>query len=103
MTIKKSYYDMLIYLIKNTAMKARPVAGDEHGMWQCWVPELERIVSMDDEVVYDIDICVGAQLHPDMLDRKTKYQWEIVPIDSNEHKHICNVVKQLKWVNSLGE
>ena len=40
MIVKKSYYDILVYLIKNTAMKARPVAGDEHGLWQCWVPGL---------------------------------------------------------------
>ena len=32
MIVKKSYYDILVYLIKNTAMKARPVAGDEHGI-----------------------------------------------------------------------
>lgn len=43
MIVKKSYYDILVYLIKNTAMKARPVAGDEHGIWQCWVPELEKL------------------------------------------------------------
>ena len=101
MTVKKSYYDILVYLIKNTAMKARPVAGDGHGIWQCWVPELERIVSMNDGVVYDSDIRIGAELHPDMLDRKTKYKWEIIPIDNNENAHIRNNIKKIKWVNRL--
>ena len=101
MTVKKSYYDILVYLVKNTAMKARPVAGDEHGIWQCWVPELERIVSMNDGVVYDSDIRIGVELHPDMLDRKTKYKWEIIPIDNNENTHIRNNIKKIKWVNIL--
>ena len=101
MTVKKSYYDILVYLIKNTAMKARPVAGDEHGIWQCWVPELERIVSMNDGVVYDADIRIGAELHPDMLDRKTKYKWEVIPINDNENNHIYNNIKKIKWVNRL--
>ena len=35
---------------------------------------LKKIVSMDDGVVYDADIIIGAELHPDMLDRKTKYK-----------------------------
>ena len=90
MIVKKSYYDILVYLIKNTAMKARPVAGDEHGIWQCWVPEL----------VYDVDIIIGAELHPDMLDRKTKYKWEITPIDNNENTLICNNIRILSERNA---
>lgn len=101
MMVKKSYYDILVYLIKNTAMKARPVAGDEHGIWQCWVPELEKIVSMDDGVVYDADIIIGAELHPDMLDRKTKYKWEITPIDNNENTLIYNNIRKYRWVKRL--
>lgn len=101
MIVKKSYYDILVYLIKNTAMKARPVAGDKHGIWQCWVPELEKIVSMNDGVVYDADIIIGAELHPDMLDRKTKYKWEITPINNNENTLIYNNIRKDRWVKSL--
>ena len=63
MIVKKSYYDILVYLIKNTAMKARPVAGDEHGIWQCWVPELEKIVPMDDG---DFICCVYFYNYPNL-------------------------------------
>ena len=101
MIVKKSQYDILVYLIKNTAMKARPVAGDEHGIWQCWVPELEKIVSMDDGVVYDTDIRIWAELHLDMLDRKTKYKWEITPIENNENTHIYNNIRKYRWVKRL--
>lgn len=101
MIVKKSYYDILVYLIKNTAMKARPVAGTQHGIWQCWVPELEKIVSMDDGAVYNADIRIGAELHPDMLDRKTKYKWEITPIDNKENALICNNIRKCGLIKRL--
>ena len=54
----------------------------------------------DDGVVYDVDIIVGAELHPDMLDRKTKYKWEITPIDNNENTLICNNIRILSERNA---
>lgn len=47
MTVKKSYYDILVYLIKNTAMKARPVDGNNNDIWLCWIPEIQRMARMD--------------------------------------------------------
>ena len=52
---------------------------------------------MDDGVVYDADIIIGA----DMLDRKTKYKWEITPIDNNENTLIYNNIRKYRWVKRL--
>lgn len=103
MIVKKSYYDMLVYLIKNTAMKARPVEGDNNDMWLCWVPEIQRMARMDNYPICDEEIFVGMELHPDMLDRKTKYKWEITPVDNNENTLICNNVRKDRWVKGLRE
>ena len=50
---------------------------------------------------YDADIRIGAELHPDMLDRKTKYKWEIAPIDNNENTHIYNNIRKYRCVKRL--
>lgn len=92
MIVNKSYYDILVYLIKNTAMKARPVEGDNNDMWLCYVPEIQRMARMDDYPICDEEIFVGMELHPEMLDRKTKYLWEITPISGNENAFISNRV-----------
>lgn len=92
MIVKKSYYNILVYLIKNTAMKARPVEGDNNDMWLCYVPEIQRMARMDDYPICDEEIFVGMELHPEMLDRKTKYLWEITPISGNENAFISNRV-----------
>ena len=92
MIVKKSYYDILVYLIKNTAMKARPAEGDNNNMWLCWVPEIQRMVRMDDYPICDEEIFVGMELHPEMLDRKTKYLWEITSISGNENAFISDRV-----------
>jgi hypothetical protein len=94
MIVKKSYYDMLVYLIKNTAMKARPVDGDNNDMWLCWVPEIQRMVRMDDYPICDEEIFVGMELRPEMLNRKTKYRWEISPINCNENAFIFDKVRK---------
>lgn len=101
MIVKKSYYNILVYLIKNTAMKARPVEGDNNDMWLCWIPEIHRMARMDNYPICDKEVFVGMELHPDMLDRKTKYQWEVMPISDNENDFIYNNIKKIKWVNGL--
>lgn len=78
-------------------MKARCTIGDDHDIWMCWVPEIQRMVHMDDYVIYDEQIFIGMELHPDMLNRKTKYKWEITSIDNNEHEHICNRIHQFLY------
>ena len=93
MIVKKSYYDILIYLIKNTAMKARPIDGDNNDMWLCWVPEIQRMIRMDDYPIYNEEIFVGMELHPEMLDRKAKYRWEITSIRGNENAFISDRVR----------
>lgn len=92
MIVKKSYYDILVYLIKNTAMKARPVEGDNNYMWLCWIPEIQRMARMDNYPICDEEIFVGMELHPEMLNRKTKYLWEITPISGNENAFIFDRV-----------
>ena len=94
MIVNKSYYDILVYLIKNTAMKARPVEGDNNDMWLCYVPEIQRMARMDDYPICDEEIFVGMELHPEMLDRKTKYLWEITPISGNENAFISDRVRK---------
>lgn len=94
MIVKKSYYDILVYLIKNTAMKARPVEGDNDDMWLCWIPEIQRMARMDDYPICDEEIFVGMELHPDMLDRKTKYKWEITSLSGNENAFISDSVRK---------
>ena len=92
MIVKKSYYDILVYLIKNTAMKARPIDGDNNDMWLCWIPEIQRMARMDKYPICDEEIFVGMELNPDMLNRKTKYKWEITPISGNENAFISDRV-----------
>lgn len=58
---------------------------------------------MDDGVVYDVDIIIGAELHPDMLDRKTKYNWEITPIDNKENALIYNNIRKCRLIKGLRE
>lgn len=92
MIVKKSYYDILVYLIKNTAMKARPIDGDNNDMWLCWIPEIQRMARMDNYPICGEEIFVGMELRPEMLDRKTKYLWEITPISGNENAFISDRV-----------
>lgn len=94
MIVKKSYYDILVYLIKNTAMKARPIDVDNNDMWLCWIPEIQRMARMDKYPICDEEIFVGMELNPDMLNRKTKYKWEITPISDNENVFISDMVRK---------
>lgn len=93
MTIKKSYYDMLKWVCKNTARKA------------VLIPEIYSVVKNSICYIPEMDLCVGfyecgntyvvhkLRVCPATLDRKEKKTWEIEDLTDVEQKVIQEYIK----------
>lgn len=90
MIIKKSNYGILKYMLNNEAMKARNPSDET---WLCWVPEISDIVAVPIDAKYYYEISEGIRFVPCMLDRKTKYNWEIEPLTEDENKLIRKYIR----------
>ena len=93
MTIKKSYYDMLKWVCRNTARKA------------VLIPEIYSVVKNSICYIPEMDLCVGfyecgntyvihkLRVCPATLDRKEKKTWEIEDLTDVEQKVIQEYIK----------
>lgn len=90
MIIKKSNYGSLKYILNNEAMKVRNPSEEE---WFCWVPEVNDIVVFPSDIEYYYEVNKGIRFIPDMLDRKTKYDWEVLPLTDKENELIHKYVR----------
>lgn len=89
MTVKKSNYNMLKYICQNEAMKARA----DNDMWFCYVPEIDDMACFYDNIESYYEINIGLRFIPDMLDRKKKFKWEVMPITEKEHYLISENIR----------
>ena len=93
MIVKKSYYDMLKWVYKNTARKA------------VLIPEIYSVVKNSICYIPEMDLCIGfyecgntyvvhkLRVCPATLDRKEKKTWEIEDLTDVEQKVIQDYIK----------
>ena len=93
MIVKKSYYDMLKWVYKNTARKA------------VLIPEIYSVVKNSICCIPEMDLCIGfyecgntyvvhkLRVCPATLDRKEKKAWEIEDLTDVEQKVIQDYIK----------
>ena len=93
MIVKKSYYDMLKWVYKNTARKA------------VLIPEIYSVVKNSICYIPEMDLCIGfyecgntyvvhkLRVCPATLDRKEKKAWEIEDLTDVEQKVIQDYIK----------
>lgn len=93
MTIKKSYYDMLKWVCRNTERKA------------VLIPEIYSVVKNSICYIPEMDLCVGfyecgntyvihkLRVCPATLDKKEKKTWEIEDLTDVEQKVIQQYIK----------
>lgn len=93
MTIKKSYYDMLKWVCRNTARKAVLIPDICSVIKNsiCYIPEMDLCVAFyecgDNYVINELRVC------PATLDRKEKKTWEIEGLTGIEQKVIQEYIK----------
>lgn len=100
MTIKKSNYGILKYMLNNEAMKTRNPSEET---WLCWVPEINDFVAIPTDVKYYYEITRGIRFVPCMLDRKTKYNWDAEPLTENENELICKYIRTSRSLKAKKE
>lgn len=93
MTVKKSYYDMLKWVCRNTARKAVliPDICSVVKSSLCYIPEMNLCVALyecgDNYVINELRVCLTT------LDRKEKKTWEIEDLTDVEQKVIQEYIK----------
>lgn len=91
MVLKKSNYDVLTYLGKNTGMKASSEYNLTHKIFMCYLPEMNIFIGVqEDNDVYKVSK-LAASL--DSLDRKHKNLWNIEELDALDQNVIQEYIK----------
>lgn len=93
MTIKKSYYDILKWVCKNTARKAILIPDIRSVVKNsiCYIPEMDLCVAFYE--CGDIYVINKLRVCPATLDKKEKKTWEIEELTSLEQKAIQEYIK----------
>ena len=93
MIIKKSYYDMLKWICRNTVRKAVLIPDIRSVVKNsiCYIPEMDLCVALYE--CDDIYVINKLRVCPAMLDKKEKKAWEVEELTDLDQKAIQEYIK----------